>query len=132
MPTIAAAKRRDLVPDCFEDLAITGDWEAFRPIDFKCIKNRNSTLFVNGTTLFGRLTQKAMHLCLESRPQVKLAECVGCGRCANVCPAHTIEIKNGKALIHRKNCIKCFCCQEFCPKGAMVVHRTAIARLLNK
>ena len=132
VPTIAAAKRRDLVPDCFEDLAITGDWEAFRPIDFKCIKNRNSTLFVNGTTLFGRLTQKAMHLCLESRPQVKLAECVGCGRCANVCPAHTIEIKNGKALIHRKNCIKCFCCQEFCPKGAMVVHRTAIARLLNK
>ena len=132
VPTIAAAKRRDLVPDRFEDLHIAGDWKTFRPEDFKCIRNRNSTLFVNGTSVFGRLTQKAIRLCLESRPQVRLHDCVGCGRCADVCPAHTIEIKDGKALIHRKNCIKCFCCQEFCPKGAMVVHRTALARLLNR
>ena len=41
-------------------------------------------------------------------------------------------LENGKAQIRRKDCIKCFCCQEFCPKGAMKVHRTAIARLLNK
>ena len=132
VPTIAAAKRRDLVPDRFEDLHIAGDWKTFRPDDFKCIRNRNSTLFVNGTSVFGRLTQKAIRLCLESRPQVRLDDCVGCGRCADVCPAHTIEIKDSKALIHRKNCIKCFCCQEFCPKGAMVVHRTALARLLNR
>ncbi|MBR2643986.1 MAG: DUF362 domain-containing protein [Clostridia bacterium] len=132
VPTIAAAKRRGLAPERFEDLNISGDWEAFRPAEFKCIRNRNSTLFVNDTTMFGRLTQKAIRICLESRPQVKTGACIGCGRCANVCPAHTIEIKNGKALIHRQNCIKCFCCQEFCPKGAMVVHRTALARMLNK
>ena len=29
-------------------------------------------------------------------------------------------------------CIHCFCCQEFCPKGAMVVGRTALAKLLEK
>ena len=32
----------------------------------------------------------------------------------------------------RKACIHCFCCQEFCPKGAMGVSRPFIARLLNK
>ncbi len=132
VPTIAAAKRRGLVPDTFADLQISGDWKTFQPKGFACIRNRNSTLFVNGTTSFGRLTQKAIRLCLESRPQVSMRECVGCGRCSEVCPAHTIEIINGKALIHRQNCIKCFCCQEFCPKGAMQVHRTALARLLNK
>ena len=39
--------------------------------------------------------------------------------------------KNGKkkAVIDRDKCIRCFCCQEFCPTGAMKVHRTWIARL---
>ena len=132
VPTIAAARRRDLVPERFEDLTVLGDWKAFRPTGFVCIRNRNSLLFVNGTSMFGRIGQKALNLCLESRPEVRRKECIGCGRGANVCPAHTIEMKNGKALIRRKHCIKCFCCQEFCPKGAMVVHRTPIARLLNK
>lgn len=39
---------------------------------------------------------------------------------------------NGKPRIDRKKCIKCFCCQEFCPVGAMKVHRSPIARLLEK
>ncbi len=132
VPTIAAAKRRGLVPERFEDLVISGDWESFRPAQFECIRNRNSLLFINANTGAGRLGQRVLNACLASRPQVKKRACVGCGRCANVCPAHTIEMKNGKALIHRSRCIKCFCCQEFCPKGAMYVHRTPIARVLNK
>ena len=39
---------------------------------------------------------------------------------------------NGKPRIDRKKCIRCFCCQEFCPVGAMKVHRTPIAKLLEK
>lgn len=132
VPTIAAARRRHLVPERFEQLSVQGDWKPLVPKGFQCIKNRNSTLFINGDSLFGRIGQKALNLCLASRPQVKADACVGCGRCVNVCPAHTITLKNGKAHIRRKDCIKCFCCQEFCPKGAMKVHRTAIARLLNK
>ena len=36
-----------------------------------------------------------------------------------------------KPRIDRKACIRCFCCQEFCPKSAMKVRRTAIAKLLD-
>ena len=132
IPTIAAAKRRDLVPDRFEDLNVEGDWQRFRPASFELIRNRNSLLFVSPDNWFGKFVQKGIHACLESRPQVKRSLCIGCRKCANICPAHTIEIKDGIAVIHRKNCIKCFCCQEFCPKGAMRVHRTLVARLLNK
>lgn len=132
VPTVAAALRRGLIPERFEDLRIQGDWTAFKSASFECVRNRNSTLFINADTAFGRLGQRVLNACLESRPQVRKKECVGCGRCANVCPAHTIEMKNGKALIRRNRCIKCFCCQEFCPKGAMYVHRTPIARVLNK
>ena len=131
IPTIAAARRRDLNPERFEDLTVIGEWRRFVPESFERIENRNSLLFVNGKGL-GKLVQKAMRACLESRPQVNNKLCVGCKRCAQVCPAHTISMKNGKAVINRKNCIKCFCCQEFCPKGAMRVHRTLVARLLNR
>ena len=132
VPTLAAAARRGLVPERLEDLRIEGDWQRFRPDAFELIRNRNSLLFVSSRTGYGRVVQGAIRLCLESRPQVRRKLCVGCGRCAEICPAHTIEMRNGKALVHRKKCIKCFCCQEFCPKGAMRVHRTPIARLLNK
>ena len=43
-----------------------------------------------------------------------------------------IEMKNGKAKIDRKACIRCFCCQEFCPKSAMKVGRTKIASLFHR
>ena len=40
-------------------------------------------------------------------------------------------MKKKKPRIDRGVCIHCFCCQEFCPEGAMKVHRTALARLLQ-
>ena len=58
--------------------------------------------------------------------------CIGCGKCANICPAKAIKMKNKLPRIDRSACIHCFCCQEFCPKGAMKVRRTFIARLLNR
>ena len=41
-------------------------------------------------------------------------------------------MQNKLPVIDRKACIHCFCCQEFCPKGAMGVSRPVIARLLNQ
>ena len=58
--------------------------------------------------------------------------CIGCGKCANICPAKAIVMERKLPKIDRARCIHCFCCQEFCPKGAMKVRRTFIARLLNR
>ena len=41
-------------------------------------------------------------------------------------------MENKIPVIDRKACIHCFCCQEFCPVGAMKVYRSPIARLLNR
>ena len=38
----------------------------------------------------------------------------------------------GNTKINRGACIHCFCCQEFCPKGAIQVSRHAIMRLFGK
>ena len=63
---------------------------------------------------------------------LRAKDCVGCKKCANICPAKAITMKRGKPRIDRKACIHCFCCQEFCPKGAMQVGRNALMRILEK
>ncbi|MBR6039966.1 MAG: DUF362 domain-containing protein [Clostridia bacterium] len=131
VPTIAAAVRRNLTPESVDEIEIAGDWKSFLQEDFELIRNRNSLLFVGGNNVFGRTVRGAMNACLASKPKVKTSACVGCGKCRDICPAHTIAIKNKKAVIDRRHCIKCFCCQEFCPVGAMGVHRSPVAKLLT-
>jgi len=60
---------------------------------------------------------------LRPIPSVDVSKCVGCGKCAESCPRHIINIENKKASISRKNCISCFCCQEMCPAHAINVKR---------
>ncbi len=59
----------------------------------------------------------------QSYPQLNPDLCVGCGKCAESCPAHVIQIENKKAKFRRKGCISCFCCQEMCPMKAISVKK---------
>lgn len=133
VPTLEAALERGLIPAVAEELNVEGDPAALVISDFKLIGTGNSHLFTgNGKSLFGRVEGLVLGWALSQRPQVKEAKCVGCGVCRKVCPAGAITMGKGKPHIDRKKCIRCFCCQEFCPESAMVVHRTAIARLLDQ
>ncbi|MCM1136509.1 MAG: DUF362 domain-containing protein [Clostridium sp.] len=60
---------------------------------------------------------------LKSYPQLNREKCVGCGKCAESCPAHVIKIENKKAKFKKKGCISCFCCQEMCPAKAISVRK---------
>ncbi|AVQ40586.1 (Fe-S)-binding protein [Clostridium botulinum] len=65
-------------------------------------------------------------------------KCIGCSRCAEVCPEkpYVIDmIKKGNKKIpvwNMKKCIRCFCCQELCPKGAIETKYSLIGRFLNR
>ena len=59
----------------------------------------------------------------KSYPQLNEELCVGCGKCAESCPAHIIKIENKKAKFKKKGCISCFCCQEMCPMKAISVKK---------
>ena len=43
-----------------------------------------------------------------------------------MCPQKAIKMVNKKPVIDRKKCIKCYCCQEFCPVGAMQIKSSII------
>ncbi len=62
---------------------------------------------------------------LAPHPGIMKDVCIGCGECARSCPEHTIEIKDKKAVINYKKCIRCYCCQEMCPARAIVIERFA-------
>lgn len=71
----------------------------------------------------------------EAKPAINKKKCIGCGKCAESCPRHTITIdkksKKKLAVIHRGDCIRCYCCQELCPIGAVDVQQNFIIKLIH-
>ena len=61
-------------------------------------------------------------------PKIRKGACVGCGKCAESCPQHTIAIRQGKAVIDYKRCIRCFCCHEMCPQHVIDIQRWSLLR----
>lgn len=61
-----------------------------------------------------------------SRPAIRKKDCIGCGKCAESCPAKTIAIQNRKAVISYQRCIHCFCCHEMCPVKAIDIKRMTL------
>lgn len=80
----------------------------------------------------GEYLGKAIQSILSPRPKLTAELCIGCGKCARICPPKAITMKNQRPKINRSKCITCFCCQEFCPKGALEAKRTLPARILNR
>lgn len=91
---------------------------------FQLPKASRSLLFVDYVPRFLRAPAQAlMQRALRAVPRVIKSQCIGCGRCAESCPAHTIAIRDKKAVIDLGGCISCFCCQEMCPVKAIDVKR---------
>ena len=133
IPTLQEALARGLVPEELSELEIAGDPDEFVLEDFDAIVTKNDLLFRSKLPgLAGELWGDTVQRLLGPRPAPEKASCVGCGKCAGICPAGAIEMRDGLPRVRRGKCIRCFCCQEFCPCGAMKARRTALARLLVK
>ena len=68
-----------------------------------------------------------------SRPVVRKELCIGCGRCAEVCPPRSLKMsREKKPLFDLNHCIRCYCCQEHCPKGAIITRQQLLTAFLSK
>lgn len=132
VPTIQEAILRNLSVSSFEEIQLNLDIQPYIVETYKNIEHNDTIQFYNGnSSFFKRWLGKLAKAIMLTRPQVKKKQCIGCQKCANICPANAITMVKNKPQINKKVCIRCFCCQEFCPVGAMKTHRTRISKLLT-
>jgi uncharacterized protein (DUF362 family)/Pyruvate/2-oxoacid:ferredoxin oxidoreductase delta subunit len=119
LPTHRAAAELGLAP---REVAISGD---FRPVrDFK--------LPVLGPLTFGpRRFEPLIRRHLIQRPAVEPGKCRLCGECWRHCPAKAITPHARAVGFDYDRCIRCYCCAEMCPRGAIAAVETGPAKTVR-
>lgn len=59
-------------------------------------------------------------------PRVSAKTCIGCGKCAKVCPILAISMKEGRPVIDGEICLGCGVCARNCPSKAISLERRPI------
>lgn len=139
VPYLSAAHARDLCAAAFDRKDLCLEPEAFAsvlptgwrlPSSFTSGSGANTDFAAKRAipAALQPLVQKAEAM-IAPHPVVNRARCIGCGKCAEICPQHTIVMKDRKSRILPKNCIRCFCCHEMCPVKAIDVKQLKIFKL---
>lgn len=136
-PVLAAAHRRGLCPAALPEECFIGADEAKRPQEnFTPPRSYSGRVdFTGNVPGFLRPLVGAIGGALAPKPVIRKALCIGCGKCAAICPQKTIAIEDGKARIYpkaragRAGCIRCFCCHEICPVHAVDVKSSGLFRM---
>lgn len=128
VPTANIAINKELCPRSIEDIDVIGDYKGDTQ-RFKLPNSVKSVSFIDFVPSFLKGPFRVVSdVLLKPKPLVKKDKCIGCGKCAESCPAKTIEIIDRKAIINYKNCIKCYCCHEMCPVTAIDFKRSFLTR----
>lgn len=106
-----------------EDIELVGDAVQAADPPFKLPDSAALDFMSFVPRIFRGQAFRAMTKILKPLPKLEREKCIGCGKCAESCPPHIIEMSGGKAVIPIKGCISCFCCQEMCPVHAIKVKR---------
>lgn len=123
--TVKAAVEDGLCVGCLEDLELIG-FSPKRIMDFKLPQDMSVDFISHVPGLFQKPVKAVTKRFLTTKPAIRKKDCVGCGKCAESCPAKTIQITDGKAQINYSKCIRCFCCHEMCPVKAIDMKRSRL------
>ncbi|MDA8155481.1 MAG: DUF362 domain-containing protein [Actinomycetota bacterium] len=124
VPTCKAAKEAGLAP---ENFIVTGDVTAdtLLAADFK-FPDPEGLVFGPGP-MKGFLRKHLVKQPVEDPGLCKL-----CGECWKYCPAHALEKKGRRLSFDYEKCIRCYCCLEVCPQGAISARHTLLGLLIGK
>lgn len=69
------------------------------------------------------------------RPAINGKVCTNCGICVEVCPVNPkvvnwhIGDESRPPTFKYDRCVRCYCCQELCPEGAVTIQDTLLGRI---
>lgn len=69
---------------------------------------------------------------LIQRPECDDSECSLCAECWQYCPAEAITHDKKKLRFDYEKCIRCYCCIEVCPHGALSANETLTGKAARK
>lgn len=70
------------------------------------------------------------------RPAIDGTTCTNCGTCVEVCPVRPKAVNRHSGdeaappTFKYDRCIRCYCCQELCPEGAVTIKDTLLGKVL--
>jgi uncharacterized protein (DUF362 family)/Pyruvate/2-oxoacid:ferredoxin oxidoreductase delta subunit len=115
-----------------KDISVLGEsLESMKAVNFKLCRTGGNFHFINPKV------SNFIRGMVAPNPTLIEGKCIGCGRCAEVCPEKPVAIemvKQGNILNPKwnmKQCIRCFCCQELCPVGAIETKYSTLGKLLK-
>jgi uncharacterized protein (DUF362 family)/Pyruvate/2-oxoacid:ferredoxin oxidoreductase delta subunit len=132
VPTSIPGERAGLGTYHMENIELVGgSIESFLDTSFDV--DRTPPMPVSGgrlrTFIKNRITQ---------RPVINKAKCTNCGTCVRMCPVEPKAVdwhkgNQDKPPEHDYNrCIRCYCCQEICPEGAIFIDSPLLGRLFSR
>jgi ferredoxin len=130
IPTIQAALRRGMTNGQIEDILIVGEkLQAFHINGFRSPETRADKKSLR--TLLGRHLRTFAKDSMVAAPFATDA-CTACGICSRSCPVQAISIPDDRAIMDLKECIRCYCCHEFCPQRAIELKMPLLGRMLGQ
>jgi len=69
---------------------------------------------------------------LTQRPVCDDSLCQTCGECWKYCPAKAVARDGKKVRFDYNACIRCYCCVEVCPHGALSAREPALGKALKR
>lgn len=107
-----------------DDIILSGNTiDSLRPARFRPAKSTDINFGLPG------FLKKPLKNSMTARPVPDMKLCQTCNLCVKHCPPLAMEIHKGKLVIDYHRCIRCFCCQELCPHGALPTEQGLLLRL---
>ena len=83
---------------------------------------------IKGSPIAGKIGLAAYHACMSTTAFHADAKCIGCGKCAVICPSGAIEMVEGRPAWTKSKCLKCCGCINRCSVSALKFGKKTASR----